>query len=161
VRYVRDISGPSPLPADECGLDATDHGAEYEPHIAVNPANRRNLIAVYSQDNQINTVVSTSRDGGRHWTQVLVPGLSQCTGGTDVTAFDPRVAIGPDGIAYTSSLVNDDITYRLLVNRSTDGGFSWSDPVTVEQSVVLDGPKLTADPTSPARRTSHGPGTSS
>jgi len=183
VRTLRDISGPSPLPADECGLVTgqcstttsqfcktdsdcalpscssctpgetciSEHGSEYEPDIAVNPANRRNLIAVYSQDAQITTVVSTSRDRGRHWTQVLVPGLSQCTGGTAVGTADPHVAIGPDGIAYTCSLTAESTgTTPLLVNTSADGGLSWSNPVTVDDKPIVDGPFVTADPHRPA-----------
>jgi len=157
VRILRDISGPSPFPADKCGLampvGGAARGSEYEPDIAVNPAHRRNLIAVYSQDNQMDTVVSTSRDGGRHWTQVPVPGLSQCTpGGTAIDAFDARLAIGPDGIAYTSSSVDEPTgTQTLLVNTSADGGLSWSAPVAVDQNEPsVDGPVLAADPHRPA-----------
>jgi hypothetical protein len=126
-------------------------GEEYEPHIAVNPVHRRNLIAVYSQDNQVNTVVSTSRDGGRHWTQVPVPGLSGCTEGTAVGGGDPRVSIGPDGIAYASSLVTEPSnTSGVLVNTSTDGGLSWSAPVAVDQNQpVVDFPVVVADPRLP------------
>ena len=165
VRILRDISGPSPLPADECGLPPTDgrwdgtpnkcgsltgRGSEYEPHMAVNPANRRNLIAVYSQDNQIDTVVSASRDGGRHWTQARLPRFTTCTGGTAVGTGDPRVSIGPDGIAYTSSLVLEPSGFGVLVNTSTDGGLSWSAPVAVDQNQPSDdAPGVVADPHRP------------
>jgi len=183
VRTLRDISGPSPfdgcggptgfcfqsdnlcnnnsdcagcatcVPGDSC-IDL--RGEQYEPHVAVNPVNRRNLIAVYMQDNYRGNVVFTSRDRGRHWTQVPVPRLTECSGGGGTTdfAFDPRVAIGPDGIAYTSTSVVDEpagpgngMTQSVLVNRSTDGGLSWSDPVTVDTQVFNDFPVLTADPT--------------
>jgi hypothetical protein len=146
VRSVK-ISGPSPLP-DQCGtpFPGPARGTEYEPHIAVNPAHPRNLIAVYSQDNQINTVASASRDGGRHWTPVPIPGLSDCTNGTAGNAIDPRVTIGPDGIAYTSSSDQSTTTQSVLVNTSTDGGRSWSNPVTVDTYSSIDGPDIIADP---------------
>ncbi|HXJ34136.1 MAG TPA: sialidase family protein [Candidatus Eisenbacteria bacterium] len=153
VRVLREISGPSPFAPDGCGLGTTDQGAEYTPELMVNPVRRRNLIAIYSQDDEISTVVSASRDGGRRWTQVLVPGLSRCTGGTYSNAFDPDVAIGPDGIAYLSSAVSEGnpSSWSLLVNASTDGGFSWSDPVTIDRQgpfpfAAVDLPVITANP---------------
>jgi len=159
VSAVLKISGPSPFAPpftpDGCGLPPTDQGAEYEPDIAVNPAHPRNLIAVYSQDNQISNVVSVSRDGGRHWGQVLLPGLSRCTGGTDFFAFDARVSFGADGTAYvsspTSGATGGGFFWTLRVNRSTDGGRSWSDPVTIDHAgpfpdAALDFPVLVADP---------------
>jgi BNR repeat protein len=155
VRYVRNISGPSPFAPDGCGLGTTDQGSEYEPDIAINPAKPRTLIAVWSQDNQISNVVGASRDGGKHWKEVLVPGLSKCTGGTGFGAFDARVAIGSDGTAYVSSpttgLDTSGLFWTLRVNRSTDGGRSWSDPMTIDRAgpfpdAALDFPVLTADP---------------
>jgi BNR repeat protein len=156
VRMRRDISGPSPFAPDGCGLDTTDQGAEYTPVLAVNPARRRNLIAIYSQDDEISTVVSASRDGGRRWRQVPVPGLSRCTGGIYSNAFDPDVAVGPDGIAYLSTAVSEGnpSTWRVLVNVSMDGGFSWAAPVTIDEQgpfpiAADDFPVVAADPHRP------------
>lgn len=152
---VVDISGPSPFAPDGCGVDITQLGSEYEPDLAVNPKDQRNIIAIWSQDKQISNVVATSQDGGEHWTQVLVPGLSKCTGGTADSAFDARLSFGSDGTAYLSSPVTDSkhgrLFWTLLVTRSTDGGLSWSDPVTIDQAgpwpaLALDFPVLVADP---------------
>src|SRR5262249_35848322 len=106
VRFTRDISGPSPFAPQGCGLGTVDQGGEYEPDVALNPADRRNLIAIWSQDNQTSNVIATSHDRGRHWTTVPLPGVSRCTGGTAFFAFDARVSIGSDGIAYASSLTS-------------------------------------------------------
>ncbi len=156
---VVDISGPSPFAPDGCGVDISQLGSEYEPDLAVNPKDQRNIIAIWSQDKQISNVVAASHDGGEHWTQVLVPGLSKCTGGTADSALDARVSFGSDGAAYLSSQVVDNkhgrLFWTLVVNRSSDGGLSWSDPVTIDQAgpypvAALDFPVLVADPRRPA-----------
>ena len=44
-----------------------------------------------------------SQDGGRTFSRVLIPGLSQCTGGSAPAASDPNVAFSSDGrVAYFS-----------------------------------------------------------
>lgn len=155
------ISGASPLPSD-CG-DASGAAlhSEVEPHAAVSPADPDNVIATWQQDRfqehggARSNVVAASLDGGESWTTTLLPGISDCTGGTFRRATDPWLSIGPDGGAYAVSLAFDGDVQgpnALLVNRSDDGGLSWREPSVVVEDIAFmlnDKEAITADPTRP------------
>jgi hypothetical protein len=163
-------SGPSPFAACTTGLDpgsppGTNYvNAEVEPFVAVNPANPANVIGVFQQDRWSNggargLTTATSVDGGTTWTRTF-PHFSKCAGGTPANggdydrASDPWVSFGPDGRAYQVSLsVNAAQTISaILTSTSTDGGLTWSEPVTVQRDVSPNGfvfndkESLTADP---------------
>jgi BNR/Asp-box repeat protein len=163
-------SGPSPFAACTSGLDPGSPGAinflnaEVEPFVAVNPTNPQNVIGVFQQDRWSNggargLVTATSFDGGTTWSRTF-PHFSKCAGGTPANggdydrSSDPWVSIGPDGRAYQISLsVNAAQTISaILTSTSTDGGLSWSEPVTVQRDdspnhfVFNDKESLTADP---------------
>jgi hypothetical protein len=150
---VRSISGRSPFSTADC---PTAHGyrdTEYEPDIAANPLNGKNLVAAWAQDRQIAIVTAATMDGGRTWKKSTVPGLSRCTRGHDPSDFDSHVAFGPDGIAYLSTGTNDLATWGVKVSSSTDGGRTWAQPVLVKRGGAapglawfIDFPTLTADP---------------
>lgn len=71
-------------------------------------------------------------DGGETWGSGLLPGLTEATGGTYERATDPVVTFGPDGSAYAASLVfGSDDRQAIVVNRTDDGGRTWSDPTSV------------------------------
>ena len=151
------ISGSSPLPAD-CGmahsLDPTSGAigpttpqmdSEVEPHIAINPLDRSNMVAAWIQDRNESggggrsNVVAVTFDGGEQWQTVLVPGISDCTGGDRSRATDPWVDFGPDGVVYLASLSFDELDpSAMVVNVSHDGGLTWSDPTTVTASPELN-----------------------
>jgi hypothetical protein len=168
VRLV-DLSGRSPFP-EQCGYDnlrssVTPHSAA-EPSIAVNPRNPRHLVAAWQQDRittggDLSNVVAVSRDGGRTWRRVLVPGLTRCTGGDDSSASDPWVTIGPDGVVYLGS---DQFTLApdpgiphqgVVVSTSRDGGYHFDPPVVLtdvplsESNDYPDQPSVLADPRRP------------
>ena len=71
-------------------------------------------------------------DGGTSWETVIVPGLTRCSDGLFSRASDPWLSFGPDGslhhiaLATTLGRVQSSV---LLVNRSLDGGLTWSDPI--------------------------------
>jgi hypothetical protein len=135
--------------------------SEIEPSLAVNPANERNIVAVWQQDRWSNNgsrghVVATSFDGGSTWTTVTQTKTSLCTGGTEANgggmfrAANPWLAFGPDGTAYLSSIgvpfFNQTAVY---VNRSDDGGLTWSDPAVLQfaaGTAMNDKATITADP---------------
>ena len=158
------VSGPSPFAG--CSLPVqpgTNYlNAEVEPWVDANPANPANLIAGWQQDRWSNggarsLMSGYSMNGGQTWTPVMVPGISLCSGGTFDRASDPWVTISPDGTAYFMSLsfMNDEPNgaggdNALFVNRSIDGGVSWSGPQTLildtDGQIFNDKNAMTADP---------------
>jgi hypothetical protein len=165
------VSGASPVAG--CDGDQADSGtnfpdSEVEPWMAVNPANSSNLIAAWQQDRWNNgggegLVSASSFDGGLSWAINANTKSSTCTGGTAGNggayerASDPWVDFSPDGTAYLMSLSVDTnpggfglYPNAMLVMRSTNGGATWSDPITLrrdeDSSVLNDKNTLTADP---------------
>lgn len=161
VKHLQAISGPSPFPAGCPGavLDETRiAGAEIEPAITVNPAHPRNIIATWQQDvgrgAARTDLIGTSRDGGKTWKRVTIPGLSRCTGGSFDSATDPWLSAGPDGTVYFSgaaiSLASDPPPAVLVASRSRDRGRSWSPVVPFAgPSLRVEREVITADPTRP------------
>jgi BNR repeat-like domain len=114
------------------------------------------------KDDGRSNLVMASRDGGRTWARVFVPGLTDCTGGSVSAAADPWLSFGPDGrLLLGSGIANlpqlPGPTFhpqpRQVVSRSGDGGLSWSLPTTVQfaPSVYSDRSTVTADPFRPGR----------
>jgi hypothetical protein len=162
--------GPLTSPFADCTADSvtSQDGVNYpdteiEPWIDANPKDRRNLIAAWQQDRWSNggargLPAGVSFDGGATWRTVLIPGTTACTGGSYKRASDPWVTIAPNGTAYYMSLSFDpDLPSgsfgrnAMLVNRSIDGGRSWSDPITLIQDpdgqALNDKNSITADAT--------------
>ena len=84
-----------------------------------------------------NNVFSTSQDGGRTWVTGGLPGTTVNEGGTWPRISDPAIAYDPEhnvwlaqGLTINSSGQGDSV----VANRSTDGGLTWSNPVTVAAS---------------------------
>ena len=172
VRALSRVSGVSPFP-DDCGAHSLDptggqiEGAtpqvdsEVEPHIAVDPTAPDTMISAWIQDRHPtggggrSNVVGVTKDGGRTWKQVVVPGISGCTGGTYARATDPWVDFGPDGVAYLASLSFEQTDpSSVLVSTSSDGGETWGAPAEVTppgQNIYNDKQALTAHPTIPGR----------
>ena len=165
------VSGASPLGAclgDQAGSGVNYPDSEVEPWLTVNPADSGNLIGAWQQDRWDNggskgLVSASSFDGGHTWTLNPNTKSSICTGGTAVNggnyerASDPWVDVSPDGTAYLMSLSVDTNpggfgTYpnAMLVSRSTNGGATWEDPVTLRRdtnpNVLNDKNTLTTDP---------------
>lgn len=167
------VSGASPIAG--CTLDGPQSGtnfpdSEVEPYVAVNPADPDNLIAAWQQDRYSNggsqgLVTASSFDGGGTWAINAATKSSLCTGGTASNggnyerASDPWVTFSPDGTAYLMSLSIDDSPEAggfgsspnaMLAMRSTDGGATWEDPVTLRRdtnpNVLNDKNTMTADP---------------
>lgn len=139
--------------------------AVVEPYVAVNPTNGLNVVGVWQQDRWSNggaqgLIAGASFDGGVTWTRQPLP-TARCAGGTAANggdyerASDPWVSFSPTGIAYAISLSFDDSRNisAMLVSRSSDGGQSWSNPVTLIRDgsgVFDDKESITADPGDPA-----------
>jgi hypothetical protein len=161
------VSGASPF-SPGCNGEPQS-GANYrnsavEPFLSINPINPAHFIAVWQQDRWSNSganglLAGVSQDGGHSWTRTFAH-FSRCTGGNQSNggdydrASDPWVTFSADGTAYQIGLAFNHSLQRsfkaILVSRSTDGGFSWSEPIALardtEPDFILDKPAITADP---------------
>jgi hypothetical protein len=167
-----DGGNPSdPLAVTACNgapqIGVVYRNSEAEPHIAVNPANRLNMISGWHQDRWSTGGAQSlgaayTRDGGASWQQVVIP-FTRCSGaapgsaGDYERASDPWISFSPNGTAHYMALVTDDSVNEnaMVVARSSDGGRTWSAPVvikrspaqdTVARSLFHDKNTLTADP---------------
>jgi hypothetical protein len=178
------VSGAAPAQIADCTDDnvAGQSGtvfpdSEVEPWIDVNPRNTSNIVGMWQQDRWSNGgarghVVGVSMNGGTSWTQVVLPGVSVCSGSATPETprnyertTDPWVSFGPNGVLHQISLSFNDINppfvpqdeqpggdfdHALLASTSTDGGLSWTDPVEVirdlDANVFNDKQSITADP---------------
>ena len=170
VAPLTGVSGASPFAGCTAGAapgSVLYPNAEEEPWVDVNPKNPLNLIAVWQQDRWSDggahgLVTAVSHDGGQTWTRTF-PHFSICAGGTAQNggayerASDPWVSFGGDGTAYQVSLSFNaaDAINAVLASRSTDGGNTWSEPVTIIRDsgdrdvsyAFNDKESVTADPT--------------
>lgn len=74
---------------------------------------------------------ATSTDGGATWTHGYLPGITTNGGGTFGQASDASVAFDAKANVWLiSSLGISGSAVDVLTSRSTDGGLTWSNPVT-------------------------------
>lgn len=140
---VADVDEPvvtsiaSPYAADCNGAPQTGTlypNSEVEPQVAVNPARRDNVVAVWQQDRWSDgaaqgLLARVSADSGRTWQPSISPPFSRCAGGNARNggdyerASDPWVSFSPDGTAYFMALAVSFTEGRnaMLVARSRDG----------------------------------------
>jgi hypothetical protein len=165
---LQNISVSSPFAGcDISGQSGTNFlNSEVEPWVEVNPTNPNNAIATWQQDRWSNggargLLTAYTMDGGATWGTTFAH-FSTCSGGTAANggnyerASDPWVTFSPNGVAYQISLsVNlfSDPATAILVSKSTDGGATWSEPITVIRDPSGEAPflfndkeSITADP---------------
>lgn len=164
---LRVVSSASPY-APACDTDIERQGfgeriadTETEATLAVDPQNSRSLVAGWMQDLYRGYVTAWSKNSGATWTVSTVPGISRCSGDSYELAADPWLSAGPDSTTYLAGIsldLNDaphpsgppflPFRSRLQVNRSSDGGRSWSPPAVVVagEGRLHDKPSLVADP---------------
>ena len=138
-----------------------------EPNIAINPANASMLIGVqqdrWSNGGSRGLRGQYSKDGGASWHATSTPNVTECQFGPWPRASDPWVAFAPDGTAYFSALVTEEVANPNIfghngqtVSRSIDGGATWQPPTTLidtprqpdvsKPQVLNDKNSITADP---------------
>ena len=169
------VMGASPFA--NCTADAGQPGtvflnSEVEPWVDVNPTNPKNIVGSVQQDRWSNggargLVAGVSFNGGKTWQTVVIPKITLCSGGTVANggdfkrATDPWLSFSPNGHLYQFSLALDIEPppdrpggfgkNAMLVSKSTDGGLTWSDPITVirdeDPRFLNDKNSITADPT--------------
>jgi hypothetical protein len=162
-----DIAGQ--IARDPTGQRKVFLDSEVEPWVDVNPTNPNNIVAFWQQDRWSDggargLVAGVSFDGGTSWESVVIPGISQCSGGTFPRATDPWLSFGPAGVLHQISLALDiDPPLNrpggfgrnaLLVSRSVDGGRKWTSPITIIEDenprFLNDKQSITADPMDPS-----------
>jgi hypothetical protein len=113
-----------------------------EPDVAVSPFNPRIQVAVahdcrFANGGAVDIAYAWTHDGGVHWHNAPMPGLTKAVGGVWDRASDPVVAFGPDGSVYVSALVFDTgCPTGLTVSRSVNGGATFGPPMLVQKSTT-------------------------
>ncbi len=120
--------------------------SEVEPLVDVNPTDPRNIVGGYQQDRwsgggSRGLVAGVSLDAGTTWTNVVIPKITLCSGGTVDNggdfkrATDPWLSFAPNGDLYFMSLSLDieappgapggNGKNAMFVSKSTDRGLTW------------------------------------
>jgi len=159
------VSGASPFAACTADNVASQTGTVYpnsevEPWVSASKVDRNgdgatDVIVGHQQDRWSNggargVIASVLFQGT--WVQRTLPGTSACAGGLRYPrATDPWVTFAPNGDAYYMTLsTSEGNLSAMLVNKSTDGGLTWSPPVVLIDEDVPDNfndkNSITADP---------------
>jgi hypothetical protein len=148
-----EVSNPDPLA--NCPPGFLGANVAVEPSIAVNPANPKNIVADWIDHGSAGLAAAVTFDGGRSWQNLAIPGLTQCTGGTEPAAFDPWLSFAPNGSLYSIGITGGvkGTGAPILVSKSTDGGLTWTNPIRIntlqDTSSGDDKPSIAPDPTNP------------
>src|ERR1700682_5033430 len=118
------------------------HATEVEPHMF---GSGSTLVAAFqtgriAPGGSTDIGWATSTDGGSTWSHGFLPGVTKGEGtGPYDAASDPAVAFdAKHGVWMIASLPisNTQQTPAVVVSRSTDGGFTWENPVSVEVNAI-------------------------
>lgn len=136
--------GPNIRLGDDPEALPGDRRAQAEPHVARSFTTQGLLLAAFQEGRFSNGGAYScgfglSRDGGQTWTRSLIPGLVHTVeDGVFDRASDPVVAVGLDDLLLlnTLGLSGDPAAWltAVVVNRSTDGGATFGDPIVVAES---------------------------
>ncbi len=126
------------ISSDPYTVSPGQHATEVEPHMF---AYGTTLVAAFQTGRIIpggatSIGWATSSDGGVSWSHGFLPGLTKGEGtGPYDAASDPVVAYdAKHGVWMIASLPlsNTAQTPAVAVSRSTDGGFTWQNPISVD-----------------------------
>ena len=125
-----------------------------EPHIAVDPKDSRHLVAGMIDYAFPNISVYTSFDSGETWEGPFqTPFIRDDVGGggDPVIAFDREgnvhaafISIGIEDFTI-GTITSDTEVSSIGISRSSDGGITWSEPVSTARSAVVTNLTLGAD----------------
>jgi len=140
--FVATVSAGSVIPTPISDDPYTDGGSGHQHKTQLEPdsyAHGQTIVALtqsgrwYGGGGASNLVFSTSQNGGRTWTTGGLPGTTVNEGGPWPRISDPSIAYDPQDdvwLALGLGIDSGGNGHILLVNRSTNGGLSWSNPVT-------------------------------
>ncbi len=154
IEQFRCRTGGNPRSSVDMSCNARTLGQDFSPDneiaVAVDPRNPRHLLAG-SNDYFIRftegqpranaaTGFFTSFDAGRTWIDGQVPFGRGNQGGDPAPAFDARHRVAlMAGLDFQRSPEGGDASNgNVVVSRSTDGGRTWAEPVTVMTGVGAD-----------------------
>jgi hypothetical protein len=130
------------ISSDPFTVGPGQHATEVEPHVL---ANGSTLVAAFqtgriAPGGSTDIGWATSTDGGSTWTHGFLPGLTKGEGtGPYDAASDPAVAFDAKHDVWMIAslpISNTKQTPAVVVSRSTDGGFTWDKPVSVDPTAV-------------------------
>src|SRR2546425_6557884 len=101
-----DVAGQ--IARDPTGQRKVYFNSEVEPWVDVNPTNPNNIVAFWQQDRWSDggsrgLVAGGSLHGRVSWASVVIPGISQGSGGGPPRAPDPARSFGPRGTVHQIS----------------------------------------------------------
>src|SRR5260370_32849555 len=128
------------ISSDPFTIGPGQHATEVEPHVFAFGATE---VAAFQTGRIVGgggTAIgwATSTDSGNTWTHGFLPGLTSGNGGGPYSAAsDPAVAFDAKhgGWMMGSLPIASFSTPAVVVSRSTDGGFTWDNPVSVGGNV--------------------------
>ncbi len=130
------------ISSDPYTVSPGQHATQVEPHMF---ANGSTLVAAFQTGRIVaggatNIGWATSTDGGISWTHGFLPGLTKGEGsGPYDAASDPVVAYDAKHSVWMIAslpLSNTSQTPAVAVSRSTDGGFTWQSPISVDTAAL-------------------------
>ena len=129
------------ISSDPFTVPPGQHATEVEPHVL---AFGTTEVAAFQTGRIVGgggTAIgwATSTDGGSTWSHGFLPGLTTGNGGGPYSAAsDPAVAYdAKHGVWIIATLpIGSSSTPAVVVSRSTDGGFTWENPVNVGPNVI-------------------------
>lgn len=133
------IGSLTQVSSDPYTIPPGQHATEVEPHML---SNGSTLVAAFqtgriAPGGATDIGWATSTDGGTTWTHGFLPGLTTGEGtGLYDAASDPAVAYDAShGVWMIASLpLASAQTPAVVVSRSTDGGMTWQNPVSVDST---------------------------
>jgi hypothetical protein len=152
------LNADNPKPLDHHAMDAVEQKSnggnnvrmnqdyscqpQDETSIDTNPTDTSNMVAG-ANDYRLGWGTSgfyATTDGGRTWYDGITPFPSLPSGDNLDGGGDPAVVFDSDGVAYYAQINfnRTDDTSGVWVNRSTNGGFTWSRPCVAIQTSQSD-----------------------
>jgi hypothetical protein len=129
------------ISSDPFNIPPGQHATEVEPHVLSNGLTQVSAFQTGRIVDGGGTAIgwATSSNGGTTWTHGFLPGLTTGNGGglydaasDAAVAYDAKHGVW---MIATLPISNSSETPAVVVSRSTDGGFTWENPVSVGPKV--------------------------